>query len=100
MGDENAPCLAAAIPPGFIPPKLSRGLVRERRVGGLKPLAIGAGVQSLLAPVPFELVRSPTHHFPSRLDVIRFEEATNWRGKWWVGLRARLSGHPFQEKLN
>ena len=28
-----------------------------------------------------------------------FEEATNWRGKWWVGTRARLSGHPFQEKL-
>ncbi len=34
-GDENAPCLAAAIPPGFIPPKLSRGLVR--RVGGSIP---------------------------------------------------------------
>ena len=29
-----------------------------------------------------------------------WEAATNWRGKWWVGLRARLSGHPFQEKLH
>ncbi len=64
-GDENAPCLVAAIPPGFIPPKLSRGLVRERRVGGLKPWRSGL-VQSLLTPAPFEFVRSPTHHFPSR----------------------------------
>ncbi len=33
-GDENASCFAATIPPGFIPPKLSRSLVRERRVPG------------------------------------------------------------------
>ncbi len=72
-GDENDPCLAAAIPPGFIPLKLSQGLVRERRVGGLKPWRSGL-VQSLFAPEPFELVRSPTHHFPSRLDVIRLKK--------------------------
>ena len=40
------------------------------RVGGLKPWRLGL-VRSLLTPSPFEFVRSPTHHFPSRLGVIR-----------------------------
>ena len=54
-GDENAPCLAVTIPPGFIPPKLSLGLVRVRRVGGFKPWRLGLA-QSLLTPPSFGLV--------------------------------------------
>ncbi len=67
-GDENVPCLAAAIPAGFIPPSYRRAWFGS--VGGLKSWRSGL-VRSLLTPAPFELVRSPTHHFPSRLDVIR-----------------------------
>ncbi len=69
-GDENAPYFAVNYLPIFVPRKLSRTQVRERRAGGLKPWPSGM-VQSLFTPAPFELVRSPTHRFPSRRGVIR-----------------------------
>ncbi len=96
-------------PPGFIPRDLSRGLVRDRRVGGLKPWRSGL-VQSLLTTAPFELVRSPTHHFPSRLGVIRskkrrigaenggLDSVQDWRAvllkRSWIGDNIRESTHP------
>ena len=39
-------------------------------MGGLKPWRSRL-VQSLFAPVYFEFIRSPTHHFPSRRSAIR-----------------------------
>ncbi len=42
----------------------------------------------------------PNPPFPESPRCRSFEEATNWGGKWWVGLRARLSGRLFQEKLD
>ncbi len=64
-GDENVPYFAVIYLPIFVPRKLSWSLIRERRVGGLEPWRSGL-VQSLFAPVSFEFIRSPTHHFPCR----------------------------------
>ncbi len=69
-GDENVPYYAVKHLPVFVPRKLSWSLVRERRVGGLKPWRSGL-VQSLFTPVSFEFIRSPTHHFPCRRSAIR-----------------------------
>ncbi len=69
-GDENVPYFAVNYLPIFVPRKLSWSLVRERRVGGLKPWRSGL-VQSLFTPVSFEFIRSPTHHFPCRRSAIR-----------------------------
>ncbi len=84
MGDENAPCLAAAIPPGFIPPKLSRGLVRERRVGGLKPPAFGAGSK----PVSARALRACTKPNPP------FPEPPRCRSR----IREKTQNQRFNEK--
>ncbi len=69
-GDENVPFFAVNHLPIFVPRKLSWSLVRERRVGGLKPWRSGL-LQSLFTPVSFEFIRSPTHHFPCRRSAIR-----------------------------
>ena len=97
-GDENVPCFAVNYLPIFVPRKVSWSLVRECRVGGLNPWR-SVLVQSLFMSVPFELVRSPTTPFPEPPQCHSFEDATNWRERWWVGLRARLSGRLFQDKL-
>ena len=108
-GDENVPCFAVKIPSGLFPRDLSRGLVRDRRVGGLKPWRSGL-VQSLFTPAPFELVSRPTHHFPSRRGAIRskkrrigaknggLDSAQDCRAillkRSWIGDNIRSSTHP------
>ena len=44
------------------PRKPLRGLVAGRSVGGLQPGNLGLDL-GLFTPVPFDLVRGPTHHF-------------------------------------
>ncbi len=68
--DENVPYFAVNHLPIFVPRKISWSLVRERRVGGLGPWRSGL-LQSLFAPLSFEFIRSPTHHFPCRRSAIR-----------------------------
>ncbi len=97
-GDENVPCFVVKIPPGFILPDPSRGLVRDQG-GWVEILAFGAGSKFVCARA-LRFCTKSNPPFPESPRCRSFEEATNWRGKWWVGLRARLSGHLFQEKLN
>ena len=69
-GDENVPCFAVTFRRVLFRASCRGAWGRERRVGGLKSWRLGL-VQSLFTPVPFKLVRSPTHHFPSRYSAIR-----------------------------
>ena len=96
-GDENVPYFAVNDLPIFVPRKLSWSLVREH--GWVETMAFGAASKLVCARV-LRVYTKPNPPFPVPPQCHSLKEATNRRERWWVGLRARLSGRLFQEKLN